>query len=89
MTRTNFDLLIRNAYYGPKHAGSFLVLLSFSKLYVKREVKHPAFIVLEYGWKEMTNTICENPLSVHTVQQKVVVSGKNEQYDVDLAGLST
>lgn len=37
----------------------------------------------------MTNTICKNPLSVHTVQQKVVVSGKNEQYDVDLAGLST
>lgn len=42
MTRTNFDSLIRNAYYGPKHAGSFSSPIKLYQALRKKGGKTPS-----------------------------------------------
>lgn len=89
MTRTNFDSLIRNAYYGPKHAGSFSSPIKLYQALRKKGGKTPSLYRIRKWMEKNDNYNLQKPIMRSFRTAKVVVSGKNEQYDVDLADLST
>lgn len=74
MTRTNFDSLIRNAYYGPRHAGSFSSPIKLYQALRKKRGKTPSLYRIRKWMEKNKNNYynLQNPLSVHTVQQKFV-----------------
>lgn len=77
--------MIRNAYYEPKHAGSFSSPIKLYQALRKKGGKTPSLYRIRKWMEKNDNYNLQKPIKRSFRTAKVVVSGKNEQYDVDLS----
>lgn len=86
---SKLDSLIKKIYYGKKNAGSFSSPIKIQQSLRKKGGTVPSVYRIRKWMEKNDNYNLQKPIKRTYRQARIVVSGQHEQYDVDLADLSS